>query len=301
MSQISKAPFLDPQTDMRQLVMFAKYPIFATAPGQRRIEFKGRADDKPFYFVVGTDEASYLPSLADSDVLIYVVSLLTAFLNRGDTPSTEVAFRPNDVLRFLGRHTGGRQRALLAASLRRLYRTDFVGNIPLGAIGNLPPGTLIERFDWLEGEDLPRTIHIPMWLVDQVRQNQILKIDPKSLRFRGLERRVYEWARVHASKALTSPWTIKVSYAWYKAAGQHKPHSSDGFRKFRFALRRLVERNALPDYRFSLSGTGADATLAIHRLQHSETFSLSADFSIAVSEDLLISEDLILFNQSPQP
>ncbi|MDA9478875.1 hypothetical protein XI03_31180 [Bradyrhizobium sp. CCBAU 65884] len=263
-------------TDMRQLVPFAKYPIFALAPGQRRVEFKDRVGDKFFYFFVTTDDASYIPTLSDSDILIYLVSLLTASFNRGEILSTELPFRPNDALRFLGRHTGGRQRSFLAASLRRLERANFIGNIPLGSTVSLPPGTLIERFDWPEGDDLPRTIHVPSWMLHQVQQKQILRIDPASLRLRGLERCINEWARVHASRAVTSPWTIKISYAWFKAGGLREPRSEGGFRKFRFALRRVVERNALPGYHLSLCGTGKDASLAIQRLAVAQKASLAA-------------------------
>ena len=171
---VVKAPLLNPLTDMRQLVPFAKYPIFALAPGQHRIEFKGRVGDKPFYFFITTSDVSYIPTLSDSDILIYIVSQMTETFNRGEKLSTELAFRPNDALRFLGRHTGGRQRSLLAASLRRLERADFTGNIPLGSTGKLPPGSLIERFDWPEGEDLPRSIHVPSWMLHQVQT----KADP---------------------------------------------------------------------------------------------------------------------------
>lgn len=270
MSRAVALPILNPATDMRQLIAFAKYPIFPLAPGQRRIEYKDRIGNNSFYFFVTSDEASHVPTISDSDILIYVASQLTASFNRGAKLSAEIPFRPNNVLRFLGRATGGRQRSLLADSLRRLERANFTGSIPLGPYGNLLPGTLIEHLDWPEGEELPRVIQVPTWMLHQVQQKQILKIAPASLRLRGLERRINEWAWAHASKATISPWSIKLSYAWLKAGGVREPGSGSHYRKFKFALRRLVERNALPGYHLSLTGTARDECLSILRITHNE-------------------------------
>src|SRR4051812_34924641 len=141
MSRTATLPILNPATDMRQLIALAKYPVFCLAPGQRRIEYKDRVGDKPFYFFVTSDEGSQIPTISDSDIFIYAVSQLTASYNRGENLSAEIPFRPNNVLRFLGRATGGRQRSLLADSLRRLERANFTGSISLGPDGDPPPGT----------------------------------------------------------------------------------------------------------------------------------------------------------------
>jgi hypothetical protein len=61
----------------------------------------------------------------------------------------------------------------------------------------------------------------------------------------GLERRLYELARKHCGSQ--QEWRISLERLYQKCG------STDTLRKFKFRLKQAIERDNIPDYRFSLS------------------------------------------------
>lgn len=251
MIQISTPLQLEPHRDMRQLSVLAKLPLVATAPGTQSIKSVLKEHGVDYHFATSADGHDSMATLADADVLIYAASVIAAAKNAGADLSPVIPFRPTPILRFLGRPLGGRQNVLLQAAVYRLHNTTISSNYNAGGCVVPTFDTLISRIDYAEGTRRIRSITVGDWFVDQIRLNLILKLDPASLKLRGLERRVYGWASAHVNRIAAEPWAIPLNYAWFKSGGQHQPESPGGFRKFRHAIRLLVARNALPGFNSS--------------------------------------------------
>lgn len=246
----------NPTTDLRELVAFAKFPFAALSPRSTPLRYRFWQRGRP-HFVEATpvDANIGLATVADLDVMIVVASYLTWHHNIDGAPYVgTLALRPAALLHALGKSTGGEQHRNLHAALTRLTNTEIATS--LGGCGDT-------TFRLLQRVHPPNhkgelTLEIDHWLWTEVRAERIVKIDPVALTLRGLERRLYSWARVHLG-AVRNEWRVSVPRAHAKIA------SLDALRKFRSRLALVALRNRLPHFLVALERNGQDTDLLLTR------------------------------------
>lgn len=266
-------------TGLRASTTLLRFPVLALGPRHEPIHFRGFDGRTPIFVTVGAEEPGRgLATLADGDVLIYVATRLTHRLNRGEPLDAPLLVRPGAILRALGRPRGGRQHALLGDALMRLAGTTVSTNIGgTGRLFNLLDAALPPASDGPQGAWTLASA----FLSAEVAAHRILRFDPAALALRGLERRLYEWARVRAGGPVHSSWTITLERARDRAASQ------DAHRRFRHAVKRIVGLDRLPGFTLALEGPDLRPTLVITRRDDAVHAGdpAAADMEDAVSSD----------------
>ena len=146
-----------------------------------------------------------MATIWDADILIWAASTLNALKKAGtnDLPRT-LNFQAYDVLKTIGRDTGGREYRLLRDGLGRLQATTIKTNIR-------PQGRKKERqFSWIEswtdlvdektGQSQGMSLTVSEWFYEGILMDGgLLAIDPAYFTITGgRERWLYRVARKHA-------------------------------------------------------------------------------------------------------
>ena len=200
-----------------------------------------------------------MATIWDADILIWAASVLCDMKNRGtnDVPR-ELKFQPYDLLRAISRPTGGKDYAQLRDSLERLKTTVVTTNI---RVKRSQKNTM---FSWIDGwEDLidsqtkesrGLTITVSDWFYRGVMEDGgLLSIDPAYFSITGgRERWLYRVARKHAGGNGANGFAISMPVLFEKSGAEGT------YRRFKFEMLRVVQRNDLPGFFLSVreSSTG---------------------------------------------
>ena len=243
LQQIADAPFKDDRSLM-------EFPFFS---------LQKRPRHEPIEYSDGDIQISVHPgpkgiaTIYDKDLLIYIASIITAQLNRGEQPDRTIRFPAYDFLKTTGRGSGKRAYDLFLDAIFRLRSTTISTSIASA-------GKREQRgFGWIEGWRIIEKktkngrsimaaveITINRWMhAAIVKDRRILTINPAYFQLtKGLERRLYEIARKHVG--YQPGWYIGLSRLALKCG------SDDTLRKFRFRIKQIAEDNNLPDYGLTL-------------------------------------------------
>lgn len=238
-----------PLRDQREMM---ERPFFSLAKSKRvkPIDYKS-PDGKLWVHVSGNPDYG-MATIWDADILIYCASVLADMARRGvnDVPRT-LHLMPYDLLRAIGRPTTGRAYELLGQALDRLVSTTIKTNI---RAENRREAT----FSWLDGwtqlvdEKTERsrgmTITVSNWFWEGVMmQGGVLSIDRAYFDLTGgRERWLYRVARKHAGGAGEIGFAIAMPTLFEKSGAEGQ------YRRFKFEIAKIVERNALPGYALAL-------------------------------------------------
>jgi hypothetical protein len=157
-------------------------------------------DGKVWIEVVGTKFG--VATIWDKEILIYCASLIAEKLNRGETPSARLWFRPNDFFTAVGTSNGGQAYLRFDEAMKRLKSTFIRTNIVTG-------GESIERgFGWLDEyktvsreENGRRVVHgvevvLCEWLMRAIlKDKNFLTYPPSYFSLSPLGKRLYEIGR----------------------------------------------------------------------------------------------------------
>ena len=162
--------------------------------------------------------------------------------------SRKLSFQPYDLLRAIGRPTGGREYLRIREAMARLQSTVVVTNIRA-------KGKRKERqFGWIEGwtdliddetgQSRGMTITVSEWFHEGViMEGGILAIDPKYFEITGgRERWLYRVARKHAGGADSLGFAVTIKTLFEKSG------TEGSYRRFKFEMEKVVERNGLPEF-----------------------------------------------------
>ena len=190
-----------------------------------------------------------MATIWDADILIWASSTLNNMRNNGcnDLPRT-LNFQAYDVLKTIGRDTGGRDYQLLRDALGRLQATTIKTNIR-------PKGRKKERqFSWIEswsdlvdentGKSLGMTLTVSDWFYEGILMDGgLLAIDPMYFSISGgRERWIYRVARKHAGAAGPEGFAIPLPTLFEKSGAEGT------YRRFKFEMLAIVDRNDIPDF-----------------------------------------------------
>ncbi|WP_313540197.1 replication initiator protein A [Sphingomonas sp.] len=238
-----------PLRDQREMM---ERPFFSLAKTKRMKPIDYKSPDGKLWVHVSANPDYGMATIWDADILIYCASVLADMARRGrnDIPR-KLHLMPYDLLRAIGRPTTGRAYELLGQSLDRLVATTIKTNI---RAENRREAT----FSWLDGwtqlvdERTERsrgmTIELSSWFYEGVLMNGgVLSIDRAYFDLTGgRERWLYKVARKHAGGAGEAGFAISMPTLFEKSGAEGQ------YRRFKFEIGKIVERDELPGYTLSL-------------------------------------------------
>jgi len=238
-----------PLRDQREMM---ERPFFSLAKTKRMKPIDYKSPDGRLWVHVSANPDYGMATIWDADILIYCASVLADMARRGrnDIPR-KLHLMPYDLLRAIGRPTTGRAYELLGQSLDRLVATTIKTNI---RAENRREAT----FSWLDGwtqlvdERTERsrgmTIELSSWFYEGVLMTGgVLSIDRAYFDLTGgRERWLYKVARKHAGGAGEAGFAISMPTLFEKSGAEGQ------YRRFKFEIAKIVERDELPGYTLSL-------------------------------------------------
>jgi plasmid replication initiation protein len=238
-----------PLRDQREMM---ERPFFSLAKSKRVKPIDYNSPDGKLWVHVSANPDYGMATIWDADILIYCASTLADMARRGvnDVPR-KLHLMPYDLLRAIGRPTTGRAYELLAQSLDRLVSTTVKTNI---RAENRREAT----FSWLDGwtqlvdEKTERsrgmTLELSNWFHEGVlMQGGILSIDRAYFDISGgRERWLYKVARKHAGGAGEAGFAISLPTLFEKSGAEGQ------YRRFKFEIAKIAERNELPGYSIAI-------------------------------------------------
>lgn len=205
-----------------------------------------------------------MATIWDYDIVLMMISYLTEGVNRfkaGRGALPDRHFRPyvSEILKFCRRSDGGKQYEAIVGVLDRLQGTTVKIHRPVkkgrgnrGGQGAVFTGAkgLIEGYEVLSESDSGKVTHVsitaPDWLYSQIvegMQPNVLTVHPDYFLIEpGIGRFVYRLARQAAGKG-QAKWSFKTLF--------ERSGSSGELKKFAFTLRKLIEKDDLPEYALS--------------------------------------------------
>ncbi|WP_343529075.1 replication initiator protein A [Sphingomonas sp.] len=234
-----------PLRDQREMM---ERPFFSLAKSKRVKPIDYRSPDGKLWVHVSGNPDYGMATIWDADILIYCASMLADMARRGinDVPR-KLHLMPYDLLRAIGRQPTGRAYELLGQALDRLVATTVKTNI---RAENRREAT----FSWLDGwtqlvdEKTERsrgmTIELSNWFYEGVMMTGgVLSIDRAYFDISGgRERWLYKVARKHAGGAGEGGFAISMPTLFEKSGAEGQ------YRRFKFEIAKIAERNALPGY-----------------------------------------------------
>jgi plasmid replication initiation protein len=277
---MSKARFYNPQFDLflptivdlrfRDQKDTMERPFFSLSKSKRMkpIEY---VNEKDGIFVTVQPHQDYgMATIWDADILIWAASVLCDMKNRGtnDIPR-ELKFQPHDLLKAIGRSTGGRDYAQLRDSLERLKTTVVTTNIRVKRSQKTTMFSWIDQWDDLidaqTKESRGVTLTVSDWFYRGVTEDGgVLSIDPAYFSITGgRERWLYRVARKHAGGNGENGFAISMPTLFEKSGAEGT------YRRFKFEIHRIIERNDLPGFSLCVrSETNAEPVVHMLRREH---------------------------------
>lgn len=234
-----------PMRDQRDMM---ERPFFSLAKTKRIKPIDYTSPDGTIHVHVSANPDYGMATIWDADILIYCASVLADMARRGvnDMPR-KLHLMPYDLLRAIGRPTTGRAYELLGQALDRLVATTIKTNL---RAENRRDAT----FSWLDGwtqlvdEKTERsrgmTIELSNWFWEGVTmKGGVLSIDRAYFNITGgRERWLYRVARKHAGGAGEGGFAISMPVLFDKSGAEGQ------YRRFKFEMLKLAEKNDLPGY-----------------------------------------------------
>lgn len=255
-------PYLSdlPLRDQREMM---ERPFFSLAKSKRTRPIEYQSPDGKAWVHVSANPDYGMATIWDADILIYCASVLADMARRGvnDIPRT-LRIMPYDLLRSIHRPTTGRAYDLLGQSLDRLVATTVKTNIRSDTRREA-------TFSWLDGwsqlvdpktnRSKGMTLQLSGWFYEGVLMTGgVLSIDRAYFDLTGgRERWLYRVARKHAGGAGEGGFAISLPTLFEKSGAEGQ------YRRFKFELTRIVERNELPGFDLALEFASDKAEPAI--------------------------------------
>ena len=194
-----------------------------------------------------------LPTIYDKDIIIYIVSQMVTRMQRENLkPSKKLRINAHQLLKFTRRGTGGSSYKALETGLDRLQQTQIKTNIQSGGNKVIDRFSMIDRATSKYTHDDPeqgRLTHVDItlsdWLYDAIEAIDVLTLAPTYFEIKKpIHRRVYEIARKHCGAQ--ESWKVGLPVLFKKTG------TTGNASTFKFAIKKLVKENKLPDYLVSM-------------------------------------------------
>jgi plasmid replication initiation protein len=262
--------------DQREIM---ERPFFSLAKRKRLKPIEYTSPNQEAWVKVSGNAEFGIATIWDADVLIWAASQLNRMKEQGvnDLPRT-LRTTSYDLLRAIKRDTGGKSYQELQAALQRLESTTIQTSI------RAPKRKDRAQFGWIDSfqlevdpdTEVPKGISITLsdWVYQGIVTDRSLLTMHQDyfLLTGGMERALYRAARKHAGDQ-ENGWTCRVSLL------HEKTGSDSPLKQFNYLLKKVVLKNALPEYVMSLTKV-ADGSPAVHFIRR------DMEMRTAVREDL---------------
>jgi plasmid replication initiation protein len=242
-------------------------PFFSLSKKKRMREIAYNNEKDGIFVTVQPHQDYGMATIWDADVLIWAASILCDMKNRGtnDIPR-ELKFQPQDLLRAIGRSTGGKDYLQLREGLERLKTTVVTTNI------RVKRGQKNTMFSWIDQwddlidaqtkESRGITLTVSDWFYRGVLEDGgLLAIDPAYFSITGgRERWLYRVARKHAGGNGADGFGISMPTLFDKSGAEGT------YRRFKFEILRIAKNNDLPGFSLSVR-QGSDGEPILHMLK----------------------------------
>ena len=244
-----------PLRDQRETM---ERPFFSLSKKKRIKPIQYTSPDGQIFVKITADAEYGMATIWDADILIWAASVLCDMKKRGrnDIPRT-LQFQPYDLLKTIGRDTGGREYKLLREGLSRLQATTIATNI------RADKGRKKNRqFSWIEGlsdvtDDSGEVSHgmtftLSDWFYEGVlSEGSVLAIDPEYFTIKGgRERWLYRVARKHAGGAGETGFAIPLPTLFEKSGAEGT------YRRFKFEMLKIAREDELPSFAIRVEQKG---------------------------------------------
>jgi plasmid replication initiation protein len=274
---VSRSRFYNPQFDLflptivdlkfRDQKDTMERPFFSLSKSKRMKPIEYRNEKDGIFVTVQPHQEYGMATIWDADILIWAASVLCDMRNRGtnDIPR-ELKFQPYDMLKAIGRSTGGKDYAQLRDSLERLKTTVITTNIRAKRSQKTTMFSWIDQWDDLidaqTKESRGVTLAVSDWFYRGVMEDGgLLSIDPAYFSITGgRERWLYRVARKHAGGNGAAGFAISMPVLFEKSGAEGT------YRRFKFEILRIIQRNDLPGYSLSIRSESAGEPL-VHMLR----------------------------------
>src|SRR5271166_19521 len=253
-------PFITdlPLRDQREVM---ERPFFSLAKRKRLTPIEYVSPDGSAFVNVLPNHDFGMATIWDADLLIWASSTLNAMRKKGqnDLPRT-LHFQAYDLLKTIGRGTGGRDYQLMREGLDRLQATVVKTNI------RVKKGKKERTFHWIEGwtdvidqetQSKGMSMTLSDWFFEGILMDgALLSIDPVYFSITGgRERWLYRVARKHAGGAGEEGFAISLPTLFQKSGAEGT------YRRFKFEMHALIRRNELPGFDLGLELTAGEPAL----------------------------------------
>lgn len=243
-----------PQRDVLDLMAV---PICALSKGGRREPIRFKRGDVSV-------EVRNPASVYDLDIVLWAVSQMAEAVRDGREVSATVTAPAYNMLRAIGRATGGKEYSDLREALRRLAAATIFTTVRTSRLERETGFHLVEKFTWTESPDgklRDLAITLPDWIFQAVVEGRMLATDARYFSIKStLGRALYRIARKQAGDNQTGwRWTMRDLH--------ERTGSTRALKAFAYDVRQLAERDDLPEYALSIftDQTGAECLHAVRR------------------------------------
>lgn len=229
-------------------------PFFSLSKNKRLepIDYCVRNGTTEIRVRVTANSETGMATIWDADILIWAASQMREAMNRGLPTSRKFRVSLYELLRAIGRPTGGAEYTRIVEALRRLKGTVIETTIR-------QKGTRPQGFGWIEewaaptdeaGKSLGIEFTIAEWLYHGIRDDKlVLSIDRGYFDLTGgIERWLYRVVRKHGGHQ-GGGWGFTMAQL------HHKSGSTRRVADFAKDVRKVVERQRLPGYWLELYRT----------------------------------------------
>jgi len=240
-------------------------PLASLGKRKRTKPIEWTSSDGTKWCRVTASQATGLATIYDLDVVLWCISQLNEAVELGKPTSPQLRFQPYDMLKAIGRDVGGAQYERLEAALERLASTTISTSV------RADKRTHRATFHWLEawthetdeatGKSRGMTVTVPQWLYTAVvDERAVLAVAPEYFALTsGLARWLYRLARRHAGKQVGG-WRFTMRHLHERSG------STQAYYQFARDVRKVVARDALPEYHLELmKGQKGDELVAMWR------------------------------------
>ena len=256
-----------PLKDQRETM---ERPFFSLSKNKRTTPIEYTSPDGNVWVKVEGHQAYGMATIWDADILIWAASQLVSLIERGhtDIPRT-IRFAPYDLLKALGRGTSGRGYERLRAMLDRLTHTAVKTNIRSDGLKKTA------SFHWLDSwqeiidertkQSKGMVLTLPDWLYQGIlMRGGVLSLHSDYFQLTGgVERWLYRVARKHGGMQ-DSGFFISLP-TLHEKSGVESP-----YRRFKHELRKIVERDELPEYHLAWINETAGGEPTVHMVRRSK-------------------------------
>jgi plasmid replication initiation protein len=252
-------------------------PFFSLSKAKRLLPIEYRNEKDGIFVTVQPHQDYGMATIWDADILIWAASVLCDMRNRGknDIPR-ELKFQPHDLLKAIGRSTGGKNYAQLRDALERLKSTVVTTNVRAMRGQKRTMFSWIDQWDDLidsqKNESRGITLTVSDWFYRGILEDGgLLSIDPAYFGITGgRERWLYRVARKHAGGNGGDGFSIAMRTLFEKSGVEGT------YRRFKFEILRIARRNDLPAYALSVR-QGTDGEPVLHMVRRDQVDEGTAD------------------------